>query len=291
MTSLITPIGDYRAVLGESPIWSQSEQALYWVDIKDPHILRHDAVSSSTRRWKMPTEVGSIGFAANDRLIVALRSGIAFFDPVTASLHSLTHPEKDRPGFRFNEGKVDPAGRFWVGSVEDPGFSPDGRLFCVDSDGRFIVKETAIAMPNALGWSPDQRTMYFADSFQRCIWAYDFSASDATISNRRVFALVPENEGYPDGLTVDSEGYVWNAQIDGWRIKRYHPAGKIDRVLELPVRRPTSMVFGGADLKTLFITSATFRLADEELRLQPMAGSLLKVPTDIRGRAEPRFAL
>jgi sugar lactone lactonase YvrE len=131
--------------------------------------------------------------------------------------------------------------------------------------------------------------MYFADSFQRCIWAYDYDLDAGSIANRRIFATVPEGEGFPDGLTVDAEDHVWNAQIDGWCIKRYDPSGAIDRVISLPVRRPTSVGFGGSSYETLFVTTGSARLTEEELATQPLAGCVLKLSPGVRGRPEPTF--
>jgi sugar lactone lactonase YvrE len=212
------------------------------------------------------------------------------FDPATGQLDPIAHPEVGRRNYRLNETKVDCRGRLLVGSVEDPGFASAGKLYSI-SGKSVTVLEDHIAVPNSLGWSWDWRKLYFADSFQRRIWEYDYDNESGAADNRRVFAEIPEGEGFPDGLAVDQEGFIWNAQIDGWQIKRYDPDGRIERVVHLPVRRPTSLTFGGPDYQTIFITTGTMRLTEEELAAQPLAGCVLVLPSDVRGRPEPIFAL
>lgn len=286
----IQPLTEVKAVIGESPLWSHSEQALYWVDIKNPRVFRYDLRQASMCVWPMPSEVGAICHAGPGRFAVSLRSGIMLFDPQSSSLEPIVHPEAERPGYRLNETKVDGRGRLWVGSVEDPGFMPDGRLYRLTGKS-VAVMQKQIAMPNALGWSLDSRTMYFADSLQRRIWAFDYDLDEGAISNKRVFVEIPENEGFPDGLAVDCDGFIWNAQIDGWCLKRYDPTGRIDRIIEMPVRRPTSLAFGGANYDVLFVATATMRLSEEELQAQPLAGCVLMLSPGVRGQPEPSFIL
>src|SRR5262249_17666143 len=217
---------------------------------KIPRVFRHQQSEALARSWPMPSEIGAICHASSGRFVVSLRSGVMLFDPQSGELDPIAHPEASRPGYRLNETKIDRRGRLWVGSVEDPGFSPEGRLYRLT--GRFLsVMHENISMPNALGWSLDSRTMYFSDSFRRRIWSFDYDLDEGDISNKRDFAEIPEGEGFPDGLAVDCEGFVWNAQMDGWRVKRYDPTGRIERVIDLPVRRPTSLAFGGPNYDTL----------------------------------------
>lgn len=288
---VVEALTNAKSVLAESPLWCEQENALYWVDIKDPRIFRYGFEDSAIRVWTMPSEIGSICNARSGTLVAALRTGVMLFEPQTGRFSAVAHPESARPGYRLNESKIDPLGRLWVGSVEDPGFTAQGYLYCIDSAHNVVVKKRHIAMPNSLGWSPDARTMYFSDSLTRRIMAYDFDAASGEIANPRTFAEVPEREGFPDGLAVDVEGFVWNAQIDGWRIKRYDPDGHIERILPVPVRRPTSLAFGGKDYSILFITTAAFRLAPKELAAQPLAGCVLIHSPGVRGRKEPIFKM
>ncbi len=276
-----------KAILGESPLWCEAEKALYWVDIKGPHVFRFETQAALVKKWMMPSEAGAICKAGPGTFIVCLRSGVMLFEPRSGALHPIADPERRRPGYRLNEAKVDRCGRLWVGSVEDPGFAAQGNLYCIDGGDDILIKEGNFAMPNSLGWSLDGRTMYFADSFQKKIWAYDYEPDTANMANRRIFVEIPDGEGFPDGLAIDSEGFVWNAQIDGWCLKRYDPDGRIERVVTLPVRRPTSLAFGGEDYATLFVTTATFRLTPEELLAQPLAGCVLMLFPGVKGRSEP----
>jgi sugar lactone lactonase YvrE len=159
----------------------------------------------------------------------------------------------------------------------------------LETNGRCRQIKTGIGISNGLGWSPDNRVMYYTDSAQRTIWAYDFDLENGDISDQRVFARTPA-EYVPDGLTVDAEGFIWSAKWDGWKVVRYAPDGSVDQEVRLPVQRPTSCTFGGTDLKRLFITSASTGLTEAELQNQPLAGSVFVVDTDIMGIPEPRYA-
>lgn len=275
--------------LGESPVWSVAEQALYWVDVRAPAIHRFDPISEIHRVWSVPEQIGSIGLASDARLIAALRTGFFYFDTKTGGLKPILDPEPDLPVNRLNDGKMDPAGRFWCGSMSDPDRAPVGTLYRLDPDGSCTATETGITIPNALCWSPDGKTMYFADSVERMIRAYDFDPATGGMSHRRDFVTVPEADGVPDGATVDAEGHLWSAHMRGARVTRYTPDGRIDRVIELPCGNITSCGFGGKNLDVLYITTARQRLTDEELATQPLAGSLFAVKTGVSGVAEPVF--
>jgi len=195
-------------------------------------------------------------------------------------------PESGRKNARFNDGKVDPGGRFWVGTLGD---DDQSCLYRLDPDGELHTMETGIQISNGLGWSPDRKTMYYTDSPLRVIYAYDYDLGSGSITNRRDFVSVPIDEGFPDGLAVDSDGFIWSAHWDGWRISRYDPEGNIERVVYLPVQRPTSCTFGGPDLDQLFITSAWTGLSETERREQPLAGDLFLVCGDVKGQKENMF--
>lgn len=278
-----------RAILAESPLWSPHEHALYWVDIRRQTVYRVEPSTGKRDQWTVHSDVGSIGLRAGGGLIVAMRSGIAFLDTVSGQLTPAVDPEPDTPATRLNDGKTDRAGRFWVGSVDD-GLQAIGKLYRVSPRLEVAAMEGGIVMPNALAWAPDDRRMYFADSVQQAIWVYDFDLASGEIRNRRTFARLNDDEGKPDGATVDSEGYLWNARINAWSIARYAPDGRLDRLVELPVQRPTSVAFGGDDLRTLYITTSTTRLEPHELEAQPHAGAILAMRVDVPGIAEPAFA-
>jgi L-arabinonolactonase len=286
--TLETVVND-RAGISECPLWSVSEGALYWVDIRAHLVHRLHRASGRRDTWNVGSDVGSIGLRASGGLIVATRHGIAFLDTDTGTLTPGADPEPDAAANRLNDGKVDRAGRFWVGSTNDA-LEPIGNLYRVSPQLEFAALEHDIIMPNALAWAPDDRRMYFADSWQQAIWVYDFDPAAGTIRNRRVFAAVEEKDGKPDGATVDAQGYLWYARMNGWAIARHAPDGSVDRVIELPVQRVSSVGFGDDDLRTLFITTAAMRLEPHELAAQPLAGAILALRVDVPGIAEPAFA-
>ena len=282
-------VGTQTDILGECPLWNESEQALYWVDIRSPAIRRLDYASGRVDTWPMPGLVGSIAFVAGDhRLLVALPDSIALFDTVTAALAPFI-PVKQSPGHRFNDGRVDRAGRFWVGTMNNDTRAAEGVLYVIDGRRELRPVREGVCIPNSLGWSPDGRTMYFADSLRYTIFAYDFDSDSGTMSHERVFATTTP-PGFADGSAVDADGYLWNAEFNGWRVVRYAPDGRIDRVIPVPAQRPTCCTFGGPNLDILYITTASQFMTADELAAQPHAGALLAVDPGVRGLTEPRFA-
>ncbi len=233
--------------------------------------------------------VGAVVPRRGGGLIAATERAIRTIAP-DGTVGTLCTPETDRPGNRFNDAKCDRAGRFWVGSLAIDTTPAKGALWRIDADGTATRMDDGHHISNGLGWSPDDRRMYFTDSGKRVIWVYDFDADAGTLSNRRPFVDVPESTGVPDGLAVDEEGFVWSAGWDGWNITRYAPDGRVDRVVHLPVPRPTSCAFGGPDRRTLFITTARIRLSAGLLAEAPLSGSILAVDVLVRGQAETRFA-
>jgi len=278
-------------ILGESPIWSVAEQVLYWVDVLNPSIHRFDPATGAHDRWLIETEIGSIGLASGNRLVAGLRMGFALYDLGSSKLEIINDPEGHgrQNTNRLNDGKVDRAGRFWCGSMQDPGREPVGTLYRMDTDRSVHAMADGIRVPNALCWSPDDRTMYFADTYAECIWAYNYDLATGAIENRRVFAKTGEGTGRQDGATVDSEGFVWNAHIFAGRVVRYDPHGRIEREIVVPTPQVTSCAFGGPDLDILYITTASMRMSRDELAADPLAGSLFAVDTGVRGLPEPRF--
>jgi sugar lactone lactonase YvrE len=277
--------------LGEGPIWDQEGGVLYWVDIPGQHIHRYVSATGQYEGFPVETPVTALGLRAAGGFVAATSSGLALWDPASQELECIAHPEADRPGIRFNDGAVDSRGRFWAGTMNERNpESPDGALYRLDPDHSLHKVADGFTVSNGLGWSPDTRTMYFTDTFRHTILAYDFEASTGTLTNQRPFAVVPDEEGLPDGLTVDCEGFVWSAQCGGGTVARYDPDGKKERQVQLPVRLVTSCTFGGRELDKLFITSAWMTLSSEDRRAQPLAGDLFRVKTDIRGLAESRFA-
>lgn len=281
--------GDTVDILGEGPVWDVQEQALYWVNIRGCAVRRFDWGTRRVDTWTLPEVVGSLAVRHGGGLLLALKSSLSYFDPVTGALQRVSAPEADWPEMRFNDGKCDRQGRFWAGTMNDVTREPEGTLYRLDPARGCAAMQTGIRIPNSLCWSPDGRVMYFADSPMRTIFAYPFDAATGELGDRREFATV-EAPAIPDGATVDAEGFVWCAHYDGWRIVRFAPDGRIDRLVELPVQRPTSVQFGGPGLDVLFVTTATQKLSQEDLAKQPLAGALLALEPGVKGLPEARYA-
>lgn len=282
-------IGQQTDILGESPLWDDAAHSLWWVDIRRPALRSLDHRSGTVRTWPMPDLVGSIALGDDGRLLVALPDRIAAFDPRTASLVTVAQAPAV-PGHRFNDGRCDRQGRFWAGTMHNVTRAPEGVLYRLDPGGRLAAKHSGICIPNSLAWSPDGRTMYFADSLRYTIFAYDYDTATGEMSRERVFATNAK-PGFADGSTVDAEGFLWNAEFNAWRVVRYAPDGRVDRVIEVPTQRPTCCAFGGPDLDILFVTTASQQMSASELEQQPLAGSLLAIDAGVRGLPEPRFPL
>lgn len=298
MTEILDII-EAGAALGESPVWSAHDKALYWIDIKAPAIHRFDPVTRTNSSWPVDQHIGSIALRQGGGLVAAFRDGFATIEPDMTTLNWLANPESDQPDIRFNDGKCDRQGRFWSGTMNDPvnpsadsvAGAPKGVLYRLNSDQTCFATEQEIQVSNGLAWSPDGEVMYFTDSPRRTIWAYDYDTATGEPSNRRVFAEIPDvpGRGTCDGATVDAEGYYWSAEFKGSRVVRYAPNGTVDRTIELPVSRPTCCAFGGDGLATLFVTSARIMLTEAELAAEPHAGDLFMLDVGFSGLPEAEF--
>lgn len=283
-----------RNVCGEGPVWDIQEQALYWVDIPEKRIYRRAEADGSVDSWPVGSDIGAMALRKDGGFVAALRDGLTLIDPRSGSQRFVLDPEPDEPATRFNDGKCDRAGRFWVGTcheVADPSQRRQiAALYRIDPDLRCHKIVSGVRTSNGLDWSPDNRTMYYTDTPTYRIDAFDFDPDTGSVSNRRVFAQLPQGIGRPDGLAVDAAGYVWSAHFDGWRLTRYTPSGAVDCIVMFPVQHVTSCAFGGADLKTLYVTSATEDLSPEQLVEQPLAGALFALRTDVPGLPMSRFS-
>lgn len=284
---------DAKSLLGEGPLWDVPSGRLYWVDIKRREIHRFDPAGGRDEKWSTPEDVGSLALRAKKdakgELVVAMKSGFHFLDLATGRSQPIVNPERDRPENRFNDGKPDPQGRFWAGSMDDGEQKPSGGLYRLGRDLTCQRMVDGIICSNSLCWSPDSRTMYYADSNRHTVWAWDFEPESGEIANRRVFIEIPAADGVPDGATVDAEGCLWVAQWDGWRVTRYDPKGRAIQVVKLPVQRPTCPAFGGPQLDVLYVTSASIQLSPGELTKQPQAGGIFAFEPGVKGVAEQRF--
>jgi sugar lactone lactonase YvrE len=261
--------------LGECPLWDEREGKLLWVDIHGPALKRLDPASGEVRVTPLPEPIGSFALRSGGGLLAAMQSGFYLLDAESGALERFARPDPWPAEHRLNDGRCDRAGRFWAGTLMEPDFPPTGTLYRLSPDRGCEAMLGGIAVPNSLAWSPDGRRMYFADSPRDTIWVFDYDEAAGEISNRRVFARTPT--GHPDGSCVDVDGCLWNAEYGGSRVVRYTPEGAIDRVIELPVRKPTCCCFGGERLDTLFITSAA-------------QGGVLAARPGVSGLVEARFA-
>jgi len=288
MSGLRSALG-LRAKLGEGPVWHRDERALYWVDVFKPSVNRFDPATGENRAIAAPEPVHAVALTGGMSLIAVLDASLAYCDFASGRYEPIV-TLIDGVATNLNDGRCDRAGRFWVGAKARDWESPLGALFRLDRDGSIHRMEEGIKLSNGLGWSPDNRAMYYIDSAPGEIYAYDFDFPTGAIANRRVLVRVPKEAGLPDGMTVDAAGFLWVAQWGGARVVRYDPDGKIERTIAVPASRPTSCMFGGNDLTTLFITSGTMRMSAAELAAEPQAGNLFALETDIEGLPEPHFA-
>ena len=276
----------YTDILGECPLWSAEEQALYWIDIRRPAVRRWHPARDELRAWPMPDILGSIALCGNGRLLVASRS-LHYLDTATGTLTRLVKQKAEDPTLRFNDGKCDRQGRFWVGTMNDVTRAGVGALYRADRSGCERIAD-GYHVPNSTCFTVDGRTMYFGDSDQQSIFAFPLDPATGQLGARRVFARTTL-PAVPDGATVDVEDHLWLAEYGGWRVTRFAPDGSVDRVIEMPVQNPTSCTFGGPDLDTLYITTASQRLTPEQLAKQPLAGALFAFEPGVRGLPEPHF--
>lgn len=280
----------WGAYLAEGPLWSAREQRLYWVDILEPAVNRFDPQTGQNEQCRLPRLVSAVAERQRGGLVALTQQGVEAFDFASGTLAPIAQPEADLPENRFNDGKCDSAGRLWGGTMRLDASLPAGSLYCIEADGCWQRADSGFTVSNGLDWSPDGETLYFADSAAGVIHAYAFDAARGKLGRRRAFITIPAEEGRPDGLAVDAEGALLVAIWDGWAVRRYLPDGRLDSVIRLPVPRPTSVAFGGADLGTLYITSARIRLPAKVLAEAPFSGGLFARRMPVPGRAAGLFA-
>jgi len=278
--------------LGETPIWAPEEDALYWVDWGGRDSCRFKPAANEFTTFPVGPKVTALARRASGGWIAIAQNGLYAWEPTTNAYEPLAGPAKpEKPEICYNDGAVDRQGRLLVGTVdmEDP-FRPEGSLFRLDTDGSLHELDSGYATANGIGLSPDGKTVYVADQRHNQIIVLDYDTDNGTVSNRRLFARIPEEDGMPDGLIIDAEGFIWNGHWAGWKLTRYDPDGKIERQIRFPVENVISFAFGGQDLDELFVTTAWWGFTDEQLKSQPWAGDLFRVKTGVRGLLEPAFA-
>jgi xylono-1,5-lactonase len=286
--STVQCVADVHAVLGEGPVWVARERALYWLDIKGRKIFRLDE-HGQLGEWPTPMRVGSIAPRASGGFIGGTEHGVAQIDPESDRFDILFNPEEQLPDNRFNDGKVDRRGRFWAGTMDDQERQASGTLYRVAPDLSWIAFDGGYRVTNGPAFSPSGNRMYHNDSARQLTYVFDLDP-DSVSKDRSVFLEFKEGDGYPDGMTVDSEGCLWIAFWDGWCVRRFSPDGEWLQTIELPVARPTSCAFGGPDLDRLYVTSASIGLDQTALEMQPNAGGLFMMTPGVRGLEDAPFA-
>lgn len=272
-----------RSIIGESPTWSAPEQALYWIDIKEPALHRYTLATGEIRTWPLTSDVGTFALCGDNAVIVALREGVYRLDLTTGLLNQLAPPPFDPSLFRFNEGICDHTGRFWVGVMFDPidpARSP-GRGYLHSftlEDGLRRENDTA-ELHNGMAISRDGTQFFVSHSNEKVILVFDFDAAAGTLGSCKEFARIQGDIGIPDGAAIDADGCYWCAIHGGGRLRRYTPTGMVDREILLPVSKPTMCAFGGENLETLYVTSASEGVGTDE----PLAGAILRLKPGVKG--------
>lgn len=285
MTS-IECIWPAETTLGEAPVWCATEKVIYWVDIDGKTILRIDPRSGERQVFPQNYEYGCIVKRADGGFIAGTNAGLVYLDADLKVPEVFAVPEPELPNNRFNDGKCDRRGRFWVGSTDVNETDPSGALYHVNGSGDVTRMLSDLTVANGLGWSPDDKTMYFTDSGHGQIYAFDFDVDTGGLDNRRTFARVNPADGVPDGLCVDAEGFVWSAHWGGGRLTRYDPDGRIERVISMPTPQVTSVAFGGDNLDQMFVTTARLGLTAAQLQESPLSGGLFMVDAGVAGLPE-----
>ena len=287
----ITALPAPAALLGESPVWHAGQGALWWVDIPGRALHRHVPASGQHTQWALDSEPGCIAPLPDGRWLLAQRDGLWRFDPTTGQRQPLAQPPYDTVHERFNDGRADPQGRLWVGTIYEPRDAPRAALYRW-SHGQLQRMAGDITVSNGLAFSPDGGTMYWSDTAAHRIYAFDFDGEQGNATGQRVFAQfaprapgqdLADYGGRPDGAAVDVEGAYWVAMFEGQRLLRLGVDGQVMQEVKLPVRCPTMPCFGGPDLKTLFITTARANRPAAELAEQPLAGRVLCLRVDVPG--------
>ncbi|NQY93236.1 MAG: SMP-30/gluconolactonase/LRE family protein [Campylobacteraceae bacterium] len=281
-------IPNSKSILGEGPLYNELENSLYWTDIKDKKIYKYDLKTKETNSYQFNKAIGSFAFTTNNELIATTNDGYEYLNLKNKNTIMINNPEENLPDNRFNDGKCDKNGRYFAGTMDNNEEEIKGSLYCLDGN-KIQKKESDLFISNGLGWNSDSTKFYLTDSPKRVIYIYDYDLKTGNLSNKKVFANIKDEDGYPDGLCIDDENHIWSAHWNGWKITRYKPDGSIDATYDLPVPKVTSCNFAGKDLNTLYITTAAFGLSEEELRKAPLSGHTFILETEVKGQKPNLF--
>ena len=268
----------HTSLLAESPVWDADNNRIYWVDIEKGILHWYNFSDQSKHEFSTGQKIGSVGLVSENRLVAALENGFFYIDTLKKSVTPILQTESEISTNRFNDGKCDPMGRFWAGTMSMTGEPHAGKLYMLDGNLRVFERVTGVGCSNGMAWSPDHKTLYYIDSLSSQLVTYDFDMFSGAISNKRILIRFAPEEGIPDGMTVDSTGALWVAMWNGGNVSRYHPiSGEHLLRTKLPVTQISSCTFGGPTLSDLFITTASVGLKAQQLRDQPLAGSIFVI--------------
>ncbi|MDX1639956.1 MAG: SMP-30/gluconolactonase/LRE family protein [Balneolaceae bacterium] len=281
----------FDATLAECPVWDDEHQLLYWVDIEGGKVYRYNPATSKNEAFDIGEHVGSIALRKQGGLVMALKTGFAFYELEKQTLTHIADPESHLPNHRFNDGKCDPNGRFWAGTLSYDQQEGVGSLYCLNSNLSVDTKLRRLTIPNGMAWNDAGDTFYFIDSPDRTIYSFDFDQKTGTLQNRTEIFRLNDRKGLPDGMTIDREGKLWVAIYDGFGVIRVDPeTGDILHQIELPVPQVTSCTFGGPEFDELYITSAREHMTDEDVEKHPLSGSIFRARVPSAGTPVNRFS-
>jgi sugar lactone lactonase YvrE len=274
----IETVIQHKCLLGEGPVWDDKRKAICWVDILNGEIHEYSLQSGRHKTIAVGQMVGAAVICRDGNFLTALRNGFAFVDRESGVVEMITDPESDIPGNRFNDGKCGPDGRFWAGTMSHTDEPGKGSFYRFDHDHSVHKILGNVSISNGMAWSAGHKTFYYIDTPTFTVAAFDYDENAGEISRKRTAINVPQEDGSPDGMTIDSQGMLWIAHWDGWQITRWDPnTGEKLLAVAMPAARITSCAFGGDDLGDLYITSARNGLSETELAKQPLAGSLFVI--------------
>jgi len=282
------PVTDLKAELGEGPLWDTDRSRLVWVDIPGQSILVTDPATGATESMRTPSQIGAVAFVDSGGYLAALEDGIYLGDG-TDMWQLLAPIEAADESMRMNDGKCDPRGSFVGGTIAQDGREGAASLYRVDGSGTTEQLLTGVTISNGLDWTADGETMYYIDTPTRTVMAYPYDYASPTLGTPEPVVVIPEDRGFPDGMTLDSQGCLWIGLWGGHAVHRYTPDGTLDTIIDLPVKNVTSCAFGGEDLDTLFVTTATDSSDDADRAAEPLAGALFAVAVGVTGQTPTRF--
>lgn len=277
-----SPIWKLEAQLGEGPVWVERDQALWFVDIKEHQVHRYEPGSGATKSWNAPEQVGFILPAEGGGFVAGLQSGLYKFDESSGSFDLIVEVEPDQPGNRLNDGVVDPSGRLWFGTMDNGEKAKTGAFYCFEQGHLTRTQLDGIAITNGPTISPDGKLLYYVDTLKGTIDIAEIR-DDGSLGDTRPFVRIDPKDGYPDGPSIDSNGYVWISLYAGWEARRYSPAGELVERIRFPVANITKIAFGGERLRTAYATTARQLLSAEDIAQQPLIGSLFEFRVTVPG--------